>query len=194
MSRIKLLSDSPAYSLKLLKILKVKIIRYFGGVKIIIEPYNIDWKVLFEKESNKLHNSLGRDMVIIEHIGSTSVVGLGAKPIIDIMVGINDVNQLDSFVSAIEYLGYNYVYQYENMMPNRRFFIKDSQRIRSYHIHMVEYNTDFWKRHLRFRNRLRRDEGLREKYYNLKLGLSKKDWKDVDEYAAAKSQFIKEIE
>lgn len=161
---------------------------------IVIEAYNSEWKSVFEQESDLLSQTIGEPNVVIEHIGSTSVERLGAKPVIDIMIGVKDYRTINNHIASIENLGYKYISEYENMMPYRRFFIKDSNGKRTHHLHMVEIDTDFWNRHLKFRDQLRKDHKLRDEYYKLKLELSKKEWKDGNEYTSAKSKFIKEIE
>ena len=79
-------------------------------------------------------------------------------------------------------------------MPYRRFFTKDSNGKRTHHIHMVEIDTEFWSRHLKFRDQLRNNSNYKDQYYKLKLDLAKREWKDGNEYAAAKSEFIKMVE
>lgn len=163
-------------------------------LKIIIEPYNPEWEVKFEKEAQLLLDTINEDLVRIEHIGSTSIKGLGAKPIIDIMIGINDFNYADDHISGIEKLNYQYISKYEDIMPQRRFFIKESAGKRTHHIHMVQYASSFWKRHLFFRDHLRTNKNDRDAYEQLKRELSRKEWNDGNEYADAKSDFIKNIE
>ncbi|MEN8125894.1 MAG: GrpB family protein [Bacteroidota bacterium] len=163
-------------------------------MKIIIEPYDPKWKIKFKKESKLLINSIKEQGIKIEHIGSTSINGLGAKPIIDIVIGLKDFKTANNHISTIEKLGYKYVPKFENEMPYRRFFIKESNGKRTHHIHLVELKTEFWDRHLRFRNHLRSNNEDRDKYMELKMRLSEKDWNNGNEYADAKSEFIKDIE
>lgn len=163
-------------------------------MKIIIEKYNPNWKPKFEKEFHLLKNSIKEDEVFIEHIGSTSVKGLGAKPIIDIMIGLKNFKTSDRHIKSIENLGYEYVSKHEYLMPYRRYFTKKSNGIKTHHIHLVGYQTEFWNRHIEFRNYLRVNKEDRERYLNLKINLAKRNWNSGSEYADAKSEFIKEIE
>ena len=117
-----------------------------------------------------------------------------AKPVIDIMIGLIDFNTANNHISAITELGYTYVSEFENEMPYRKFFTKEFNGKRSHHIHMVELKTEFWNRHLKFRNHLRLDNEDRDKYMDLKMNLAKREWTDVNEYASAKSEFIRNIE
>lgn len=162
-------------------------------MKVVIEEYNASWPVLFSEEKRKLENIFQLENIAIEHIGSTSVPGLGAKPVIDIMIGVSDFSMANNFISGLEGLGYQYISSYESMMPFRKFFIKDALGKRTHHIHLVEFNTDFWKRHLAFRNYLRENNEVKDEYYLLKKELSEKEWNSGDEYAAAKADFINEV-
>jgi len=163
-------------------------------MKIIIEEYNPHWKSLFQEETTKLSIALSDIDITIEHIGSTSVEGLGAKPVIDILIGLRDFSLANDQIAKITNLGYQYMNTYEDVMPYRRFFIKESNRIRTHHIHMVEIDSEFWIRHIAFRNFLINNPDERMNYYQLKIELAKKEWKDGNEYADAKSEFIRRIE
>jgi len=163
-------------------------------MKINIEKYNPDWKKMFEDEKQSLLTILSGQGIKIEHIGSTAVEGLGAKPVIDIMVGLTNFRYTDDLIPKIIGLGYRYIKEYDSIMPYRRFFVKENHGIRTHHIHMVEIGTNFWVRHLKFRDHLRTNKMDREKYYQLKKELSKREWADGNEYAYAKSEFIKKIE
>jgi GrpB-like predicted nucleotidyltransferase (UPF0157 family) len=163
-------------------------------MKIIIEPYSDDWKLAFEKESELLLNSINDKDIVIEHIGSTSVIGLGAKPIIDIMIGLKDFSTANTHIPTIVNLGYKYVSKFECIMPYRRFFTKELNGEKTHHIHMVQLGTEFWNRHLLFRDHLRNDINDRNKYLELKINLADKEWKNGSEYADAKTDFIRQIE
>ena len=163
-------------------------------MKIIIEKYNPKWKIYFEIEKGILIIALAEISYKIEHIGSTSVKGLGAKPVIDIMIGLEDFSLANKVIPKIEKLGYIYVSKYEDVMPYRRFFTKDTKGTRTHHIHMVEIKTDFWKRHLLFRDHLRKNKTDRGKYFLLKKELSSHKWENTDKYSNAKTSFIKSIE
>lgn len=158
-------------------------------LKIILEEYNPDWKTLFEAEKLKLEKALAGTKISVEHIGSTSVDGLGAKPIIDILLGIPEFSLADTLIEPIKSSGYNYIAEYNKIIPDRRFFKKEK-----IHLHLVEKNTTIWKRHIAFRDHLRENKNTKEEYYLLKKKLSEKDWKDGNEYAAAKTEFIRGVE
>ena len=162
-------------------------------MKIKIVPYNDKWSFLFEKIKNELKRSIGHNDITIEHIGSTSVKNLASKPIIDILIGINS-KELDDYIDPIKNLGYTYIKEYEIETPNRRFFFIEKSKKRIAHIHLVKHDSQWFKRHLAFRNELRANEITRKKYQKLKYSLSEKEWKDGNEYANAKTTFIRSIE
>lgn len=163
-------------------------------MKVTIVEYRSSWQEQFEHESALLKNALAGIGAVIEHIGSTSVMGLAAKPIIDIMIGLPDFSVADSFVPRIVTLGYEYVPKYEDVMPYRRYFKKRQQDATTHHVHMVEADSEFWKRHLRFRNYLRENPEAAAEYAALKKVLAVHEWQNGNQYADAKTEFIKKIE
>ena len=163
-------------------------------MRIELEAYNPAWQDAFMLEGQALLQVLTKARPVVEHIGSTAVIGLSAKPVIDIMIGLPNFNIANQYIPAIEGLDYKYIAEYEDVMPDRRFFTKSTKGRRSHHIHMVQLNEDFWDRHMFFRNHLRNNENARSAYQDLKVRLSKLDWEDRNQYALAKSAFIQAIE
>lgn len=162
-------------------------------MKIIIEPYNPNWKDQFQLEKDSLSTVLSEE-VVIEHVGSTAIPKLAAKPVIDIMIGLDDFDTAKNHINSIVSLGYDYISEYEKELPFRKYFKKEYEGKHTHHIHMVQKDSDWWVRHLAFRNYLRNNVDDREKYEELKKGLAKKDWEDGNEYASAKTDFIRSIE
>ena len=119
---------------------------------ILIVEYNHAWPVLYQQEKDRIWVVIGDWVTAIEHIGSTAVPGLGAKPIIDIMVGINRLCDAGECISPLSSIGYEYVPEYEEEMPERLYFRKGPTQNRISHLHMVEVGGEFWIRHLLFRN------------------------------------------
>lgn len=159
--------------------------------KIEIFPYNPAWPAMFEAEKSRLISVLGDSALKIEHMGSTAVPGLGAKPVIDIMIAVATLAIADArCVGAIQTLGYEYVSEFETIMPFRRFFRRDDEAgVRTHHIHLVEITHDFWRRQLLFRDYLRAHADARADYERLKRSLAPQ-FTDMNEYANAKSDFI----
>lgn len=155
-------------------------------VKIV--PYNPHWPEVFQKEYTKLKFEVNDDTIIIEHIGSTSVPYLCAKPVIDIMIGIERIEDFEKLIKPLNALGYEYKPEVEDTIPERRYFEKPG-----FHIHMVEKNSDFWKKHIFFREYLRNYPDVRDEYCKLKLDLARKYQFQRKEYTKSKEPFIKRI-
>ena len=162
-------------------------------MKINIVKYNNEWPVLFETIKKEIKKIIDDNEIIIEHVGSTSVYNLASKPIIDILIGVGS-SDLDMYIKPIKNLGYTYIKEYEIETPNRRFFFYEKSKKRIAHVHLVNKNSRWFKRHIAFRNELRSNEIIRKKYQNLKYSLSKKEWKDGNVYADAKTKFISSVE
>ncbi len=151
-------------------------------------PYDPTWPSRFEEERAALERVFGDSAVRIEHIGSTAVPGLVAKPILDILVGVEDLVRVEQRTDSLGDLGYEYVPEYERLIPDRRYFRKPSVRPRTHHLHCVVLEGEFWNRHILFRDRLRSDPALASVYGELKLRLARTQ--DRQGYTEAKSPFI----
>ncbi len=155
---------------------------------------------------------------VIEHFGSTSVPGLAAKPIIDILVGVKDKIYFSSIVERLlEHSSYIYYQAFNKEMPDRRLFVRLKDGVdtgafesvmddldtiphdqinlaRIAHIHIWEIDSEDWIRHIAFREYLKAHDDVREEYAALKRGLGKKNWSHGMEYNDGKNAFIKEEE
>ncbi len=163
-------------------------------MKIEIEEYNPEWPSLFENEKKLILEGCGNKIQSIKHVGSTSVPGLGAKPVIDIMIGVRKLQDADDLIPNMNSLEYEYISKYEDVMPERRYFVKWKEKKSTHHIHTVEVAGEFWKRLLLFRDYLRINDKVRDDYFNLKKELSKKEWNKGNDYADAKTDFMKGME
>ena len=162
---------------------------------IILTPYNPTWPILFEEEKRKLQQILKDETTHIEHIGSTAIPGIYAKPIIDIQIGVNNINEFDSDkIKKIERLGYHYNKQFEAEFPNRRYFQKnDNQGNRTHQIHLVNYPSAWWEKLILFRNYLRNFPKIATEYSMHKLKLAK-EFDESIAYANAKTEFCQNID
>lgn len=150
------------------------------GKAIVIADYDPGWVAKFEAAREAMFVACGRDaFVAIEHVGSTAVPGLAAKPIIDMMPGLRSLDDAPPIVARLVALGYQYVPQFEQDtpsgpgMPLRRYLRgDDGDGRRAYHVHMVEHGGDFWTRHLLFRDYLRSHPEAAEAYAQLKRELA----------------------
>ncbi len=166
-------------------------------MKIHIVPYNPEWRNMYDKEVARLRQILGNEIADIQHIGSTSVAQLAAKPIIDIMLGLRDFGRADTVVvPAMQAAGFVYIDKWNDVLPLRRFFVKEDKKgTRLAHIHTVGIdNREWWDRHIQFRDYLRTHPETRKAYETLKHHLAQREWKDGSEYADAKTEFIRKVE
>ena len=163
--------------------------------QITIVDYRPEWQELYEQELAQLSQIIGNYAQDIQHIGSTSVPGLAAKPIIDIMIGVESLAIADQYcVPAMVNYGYEYVKKYEVQIPHRRYFRKsDHAGKRTHHLHMVEIDSQWWERHILFRDYLRLHPSDRDAYGALKKQLAEREYEDKHDYTAAKTGFITEI-
>lgn len=159
--------------------------------KVKVVPHNEEWAVMFEEEAARIKHVFRSTMIEIHHIGSTSVKGLKAKPIIDIMPVVKNIECVDFFNEKMIHLGYEP--KGENGIANRRFFEKGGDD-RTHHVHIFERGNNDISRHLAFRDYLRSHSDVAKKYGNLKEELAKQYPLDVKSYINAKAQLITEIE
>ncbi len=128
--------------------------------EIVVVPHDAAWPARFRIESQLLHVALSELQPSIEHIGSTAVPGLAAKPIIDMLVGVESLAAFETQARRLAVFGYQYIPEYERALPDRRFFKRVVNGVRTHHVHVVEKNGVYWKRYMKFRNSLRDDAWL----------------------------------
>jgi GrpB-like predicted nucleotidyltransferase (UPF0157 family) len=153
-----------------------------------IVPYDPAWPARFEEERALLAGLLP-DWIVgsIEHVGSTAVVGLAAKPVIDIMVGVESLSASASATAVLERNGYQHADYKSEVM---HWFCKPSFAFRTHHLHLVPYQSPLWRERLAFRDLLRADPTTAAEYEALKLGLADKHQFDREAYTDAKTPFI----
>ena len=155
---------------------------------VLIRDYREEWPRLFERERSAIAAVIGDDVLAIEHVGSTSVPGLAAKPIIDIAIAVTSFEAAAALVAPLEGIGY--VHRGEFGIPRRRYFVRGEPRL--FHIHMNEATSADYLDHLRFRDALRADVALARRYAQLKRQLAARYPTDRLAYTEAKTAFIRE--
>jgi len=155
-----------------------------GTVK--LEPHSEQWRQLFVEEAARIRAAIGEVVASIEHIGSTSICRIAAKPIIDIGVGVEKIADGKRCVRPLENIGYEY--RGEHGIAGRFYFVKGEPR--SHHLHLVEMGSDFWRSHLLFRDYLRENQAIAEEYENLKKELAKRYAENREAYTNGKTAFI----
>ena len=159
------------------------------NAEIMLEESNPIWPVLFESEADRIRNALGDRAMQIHHVGSTSVPGLCAKPIIDIVLAVEDSSNELSYVPDLESAGYKLRIREPDWFEHR--MLKGFEP--AVHLHVFSENIPEIERMIAFRDRLRNHEDDRIKYEQAKRELARKTWKYVQQYADAKTEIIKEI-
>jgi GrpB-like predicted nucleotidyltransferase (UPF0157 family) len=157
--------------------------------KIIIDRYHKNWPAMFAQEKGMLSIILRQYIQgSIEHVGSTAVPGLSAKPIIDIMVGIQSLEHAKPAIEKLTQQGYCY-YPYKPEVMH--WFCKPSPEIRTHHLHLIPYLSPLWHERIQFREALRADPELANEYQQLKYQLATRFSRDRETYTEKKGPFIK---
>ena len=160
--------------------------------KIAVLPYNIEWKTEFEKIKNEIIDALGNLIIGIEHVGSTSVEGMSAKPCIDIDVIIRDYSVFADVVNALESIGY---FHEGNLGIEEReaFAYSRKDHLRLHHLYVCPQNSKELHRHITFRDFLRSNPDAARKYSEIKKQAARLFPNDINGYVAHKSPYIKEL-
>lgn len=159
---------------------------------ITITEYNPNWPEIFEAEAQLIGAILGENCVAIHHIGSTAVEGLRAKPIIDIMPVVKNVEEVDQTAKEFQKIGYEYLGEFG--IAGRRYLRKGGDE-RTHQIHIFEQsNTKDIQRHLAVRDYLRSHPDAVEEYGSIKAKLAEEFPYDIESYCQSKDEFVKELE
>lgn len=164
-------------------------VEFIGGPEkraVVIEPYSADWPRRFEEHRRRIDDALGRVARRVDHIGSTAVAGLAAKPVIDVQISVPDVEDEPSYVEALERAGY----RLRVREPGHRMFRTPELDV---HVHICSAGSDWERRHLLLRDWLRHSAADRSAYAALKTELQRQDWETVNHYADAKTGLITEM-
>jgi GrpB-like predicted nucleotidyltransferase (UPF0157 family) len=156
---------------------------------IVIADYDPAWPERFSREEAKIRAALGEAARSVEHIGSTSVPGLAAKPIVDVLLVVGDSGDEASYLPALEGAGYVLRVR-EPDFDEHRMFRTPEQDV---HVHVFSSGSPEIERFLLLRDRLREDQGDRELYARTKRDLACRDWPSMQHYAEAKTEVIEGI-
>lgn len=159
------------------------------NASITLVEYDPRWPELFEREANRIRSVLVNKALQVEHVGSTSVPGLCAKPIIDMLLVVEDSADEPSYVPALEAAGYTLRVREPEWFEHRMFKGPDID----INLHVFSAGTSEVERMLRFRDWLRSNETDRDKYAQVKRSLAEYKWRHVQHYADAKTSIVREI-
>jgi len=154
-----------------------------------IVNYDESWPSKFEEHSKRIKIALGAVAVDVEHIGSTSVPGLAAKPIIDILLIVKDSGDESKYLKEMEAAGYHLRVREPDFHEHRMFRTAN----KDVHIHVLSHGSSEIDRYLVFRNHLRINYHDRNLYETTKRELATADWGNMNEYAKAKTQIVESI-
>jgi GrpB-like predicted nucleotidyltransferase (UPF0157 family) len=160
-----------------------------GAVRVV--PYDPSWPGLYTAEAVRVAHVLSQYNVslVLEHTGSTSVPGLAAKPIVDILAGRLPDEPREAVIEALQSAGYTY--RGEQGIPGRDFFRRGNPR--QYHLHLTQVRSTFWLDHLAFRDYLRSHPDVAARYAALKLDLASLHPRDREAYIEGKTEFVHSV-
>jgi GrpB-like predicted nucleotidyltransferase (UPF0157 family) len=153
-----------------------------------VVPYRPAWAEVFAQEAARLRAVLGDRVLAIEHVGSTSVPGLAAKPILDLAASVPSLADAIGLLPALQRLGYQHKPDPE--IPERIYLVKGPPERRTHHLSLAEPGSRVWREHLLFRDALRASPALAAEYARLKLDLAQRYPTDRRAYLAGKNAFI----
>jgi len=160
-------------------------------VKVELSEYNQKWPYEFEKEKAFLNKKIGKWLCgNIEHVGSTSVPNLMAKPVIDIMFGVESLENSKPAIDVMMNNGYSYFPYKRDVM---HWFCKPSDSHRTHHLHLIPFESPLWKERLLFRDILRSNNNIAKEYQELKQCLAMEYANDRELYTEKKSPFIQKV-
>ncbi len=155
---------------------------------VYLVPYDPRWPRLFEEERARVETAVGAWAEVIEHVGSTAVPGLDAKPVIDVLVGLGSMHDAGRCIRPLEGLGYEC--RGEAGVPGRLFFRRFREGQRAFHLHLAVLGGEVWNDRLLFRDHLRAHPETASEYARLKRELAARYRGDREAYTAAKTGFV----
>lgn len=161
--------------------------------RVVIIPYKPQWPWIFKEEKKEVLNTLEDKALVVEHIGSTSVPGLGAKDIVDMVVGVKDRQAAEDCRIMLESIDYTEVTPEPGHTEWFYCLGKTPGITPRFHLHLMKFPSPFFAKHILFRNYLRSNKKVRDEYYELKKRLADKYGRDREGYTGAKTEFIERI-
>jgi len=161
--------------------------------EVVVVPYELDWPARFESARARVSLVLGERALGIEHIGSTSVPGLSAKPVIDLLVGTKTLAEAEVCVPLLVADGWDFPADVNATIVGRRFLRKLESGARTHHLHVVVHGAELWTEYLEFRDKLRRHPDIAREYEELKRELAEKYRDQRDLYTSSKTDFVARV-
>jgi GrpB-like predicted nucleotidyltransferase (UPF0157 family) len=161
--------------------------------EVALHDYEPSWPMAFCSERERIEALLPGAFIELQHIGSTSIQGMPAKPIIDILAGVNSMAQAESLVEPICRSGYSTSAEFNETLNDRKWFMRWANGHRTHHLHVVVHDDKVWHERLRFRDTLRSHPELAASYASLKFQLAAKHTADREAYTDAKAEFVRSV-
>lgn len=158
---------------------------------VLLKPYNLQWKDFFKQEKELMSAVIADFLVDIQHIGSTAIPNSVAKPIIDIAVAIDSLDNIEKIIIPLKNIGF--IYRGEQGIPDRHMFVKGGENYRTHHLHVMQKGHYEWDKHILFRDFLKKHPNDAKQYSELKQKLFLKYGNDREKYTEGKSDFIQNI-
>ncbi len=159
---------------------------------VVLHAYNPQWPAIFEAERKRLLG-LFPQITAIEHIGSTAVEGLSAKPIIDMMAGVASMETAISLAESLCQSGYTTSVEFNASLTDRQWFMRWANGHRTHHLHVVVHEGAVWQGRLKFRDALRGNGELAAQYLQLKQRVATEHAQDREAYTRAKTAFVQSV-
>ena len=156
---------------------------------VTLVPYDTTWPLEFAAEADRIERACAGLQIRLEHIGSTAIPGMSAKPVIDILAGRPGTVSGEKYVAAFRQIGYEHKGAYG--IPGRNYFRRGTPR--THHVHLVSWSSDFWRDHLLFRDYLRTNPDAAREYETIKRELAATYLFDKENYTDAKGPFVRSI-
>ncbi len=160
--------------------------------RVVVTPYDPRWPEAYDAEAKRLRAILEPEIIAIEHIGSTAVPGMSAKPIIDVLIAVRDIVAVDAYNECMSAAGYEA--KGENGIPGRRYFRRGTPDVHLAHVHCFQQPCDDIVRHLAFRDYMIGHPQEAAAYSTLKQDLARRHPFDIDAYIEGKAPFVQAAE
>lgn len=157
-----------------------------------LAEYNPEWKQLFRKEQSLLKEALGNKFISVEHVGSTAIPGIKAKPVLDIMLAIADLDDWEQIQEPLAALGYKFRKDFRKEQQHI-LFVKGPEANRTHYLKVTELNSKFWTENILFRDFLVNNPKYRDEYGKTKEQLCKNHQDNRELYTKGKEEFIRRI-
>lgn len=157
---------------------------------VALHDHDVRWSATFAAERERLLTLLPGQLIDVQHIGSTAVLGLAAKPIVDLLAGVESMGVARALVTPLCGSGYTTSAEFNGPLTDRQWLMRHANGCRTHHLHVVVHNSPAWRQRLKFRDLLQADAALAQRYASLKAELVATHPHDREAYTDAKAAFI----